>query len=377
MCSRAASTARVVHAPGHRRRERRQLGELVGGRRRRHVRQRARELVDQRASSRVAARRRTRRRRGARRRRRVEEHVLDQVEALAEVVERGDVAGERQHRVGQPEVVGRARRAGARSRGRRRSRGSRRRRRGTAAARRCAAPGTRASSASSAASAPWSVGTPGGGVPSNSTVAPAHDQRERGIAADEREPAPALARARPTRAGTRAVVVVGPTSFTNAETGVSRSASTSRHTGTTVWSRAERDGTRRATAGPRSSPGSDGPGRGAAAEGPEEAAALAGVAGAAALLLDHEEQRRRRRSRSSASRTHWRSPEVSPLHQYSWRLRLQNHVRPVSSVRRSAPRSSRRASAPGRCPPPARSRRPGRRRCTRRRRAPRRWPRSG
>ena len=31
----------------------------------------------------------------------------------------------------------------------------------------------------------------------------------------------------------------------------------------------------------------------------------------------------------AADRTHWRSPEVSPLHQYSCRLRLQNHVRPV------------------------------------------------
>ena len=38
------------------------------------------------------------------------------------------------------------------------------------------------------------------------------------------------------------------------------------------------------------------------------------------------------RSRSSASRTYCRSPDVSPLHQYSCRLRLQNHVRPVVSV---------------------------------------------
>src|SRR5688572_4038424 len=37
----------------------------------------------------------------------------------------------------------------------------------------------------------------------------------------------------------------------------------------------------------------------------------------------------------AAARTYCRSPEVSPLHQYSWRLRLQNHVRPVSSVLRS------------------------------------------
>ena len=32
---------------------------------------------------------------------------------------------------------------------------------------------------------------------------------------------------------------------------------------------------------------------------------------------------------------YWRSPEVSPLHQYSWRERLQNQVRPVSSDWRS------------------------------------------
>ena len=93
-----------------------------------------------------------------------EEDVLDQVEALAEVVERGDVPGERQHRVGQAEVVGRhvgqaldlahdvvaevADDAAVE-----------RRELGEASAR-----GTRASSASSAASAPWSAGTPGGGV---------------------------------------------------------------------------------------------------------------------------------------------------------------------------------------------------------------------
>ena len=44
---------------------------------------------------------------------------------------------------------------------------------------------------------------------------------------------------------------------------------------------------------------------------------------------------RRCRSRRTPARTYWRSPEVSPLHQYSWRLRLQNQVRPVSRVLRS------------------------------------------
>ncbi len=34
--------------------------------------------------------------------------------------------------------------------------------------------------------------------------------------------------------------------------------------------------------------------------------------------------------------THWRSPDVSPLHHISLRDRLQNQLRPVSSVRRRA-----------------------------------------
>ena len=137
MCSRAASTASRYTSPAHGRVVNGGSSvELVGGRRRRHVRQRAGELVDQRRragrprasyaasiASSLAPRR--------------EEHVLDQVEPLAEVVERGDVPGERQHRVGQADGRRAGRRAAARSRARRRSRGSRRRRRGTAGARRC------------------------------------------------------------------------------------------------------------------------------------------------------------------------------------------------------------------------------------------------
>ena len=58
------------------------------------------------------------------------------------MVERGDVAREREHGVGPAERVRRARSADARPRARRRSRGSRRRRRGTAAARPGAARGS-------------------------------------------------------------------------------------------------------------------------------------------------------------------------------------------------------------------------------------------
>ena len=71
--------------------------------------------------------------------------------------------------------------------------------------------------------------------------AAAHDHRERGVAADEREPAPPLRVLDRLEEEAGRSCSAAPTSFTNAETGVSRSASTSRQTGTTVWSRAERD----------------------------------------------------------------------------------------------------------------------------------------
>src|SRR5439155_2652552 len=72
-----------------------------------------------------------------------------------------------------------------------------------------------------------------------------------------------------------------PTSLRKVETGVSRSASTSRHTGTTVWSRARA----RKSSLPGFSIGCPG-----AAEGAEEARALARVARAPSLLLDDEQQ---------------------------------------------------------------------------------------
>ena len=133
---------------------------------------------------------------------------------------------------GKPEVVGRRRRAGARSRARCRSPSSRRCRRGTAAARAASARGTASSSASSAASVPWSVGTPSGGgaadpldvaARARRTCAPGSRPR------NEKRPQRSACSTDSSRKPSRS-----PTSFTNADSGVSRSASTSRHTGTTV-----------------------------------------------------------------------------------------------------------------------------------------------
>src|SRR5690606_18598638 len=42
---------------------------------------------------------------------------------------------------------------------------------------------------------------------------------------------------------------------------------------------------------------------------------------------------------NAAAFTSWMLPLVSPLHQYSWRLRLQHLTRPSVSLRRSASRS--------------------------------------
>src|SRR3954470_1989218 len=66
-----------------------------------------------------------------------------------------------------------------------------------------------------------------------------------------------------------------PTHRPKAATGLTRSASTSRHTGTTVWSKAS---LRNSSLLGRST------------ERPVEAAEVAGVAGAIPLLLDHEQQ---------------------------------------------------------------------------------------
>src|SRR5512144_84704 len=71
-----------------------------------------------------------------------------------------------------------------------------------------------------------------------------------------------------------------------AATGVIRSASSSRQTGTTVYSAARAWNSARLGLGTCSRPARSGLGP----EGPEEAGVVAGVAGALALLLDHEQQ---------------------------------------------------------------------------------------
>ena len=232
MCSGATSTASwyAARRPSWTRTAGSSSSRSAGGGRR-HVRQRAGQVVDQpgQAVHRGVV--------GARRASAlgVEEHVLDQVEALAEVVERGDVPGEGQDRVGEAEVVGgdvgqpldlahhvvaevaddpaveRRQVVEARAPGTRRGAPRARRAPPGRAARRAAAGRRR---------------------PAPSTRGP---------------PASARGRARGTRTGpsVRACSTdssrnpvgpsgAGPTSFTNADTGVSRSASTSRQTGTTV-----------------------------------------------------------------------------------------------------------------------------------------------
>src|SRR5262245_19539261 len=145
----------------------------------------------------------------------------------------------------------------------------------------------RRSRASTAASAPWSDGTPGGTAPSNSTDRPrttivSAGSLPRNVKRPHRSACSTDSSRKPDGS-----LGVAPTSFTNADTGVSRSASTSRHTGTTVWSRASARNSSRDGCVTTSHP----PGSGAGTEGPEEARPLAGVAGAAALLL-HDEQER-------------------------------------------------------------------------------------
>src|SRR4051812_14339961 len=124
--------------------------------------------------------------------------------------------------------------------------------------------------ASSAARTPRSRGTEAGSTPSTSSrppratitadgLRPTNDQRlQRSRSTDSnRNPGPS------------------PTTRRNAATGVVRSASTSRHTGTTVWVRAR---ARKSSLLGRST------------ERPEEAGPLTRVARPPPLLLDHEEQ---------------------------------------------------------------------------------------
>src|SRR6478736_2841391 len=143
-------------------------------------------------------------------------------------------------------------------------------------------------SASSAASAPWSDGMfAEGSVPSNSTDRPRATKVSAGSRPRNEKRPHRSACSTDSRRNAGGSASPAPASFTNADTGVSRSASTSRHTGTTVWSRASarnssRDGCVTTSHSPRN---------GAGSEAAEETRALPGVARAAPLLLDDEEQR--------------------------------------------------------------------------------------
>src|SRR5256885_6915442 len=127
-----------------------------------------------------------------------------------------------------------------------------------------------------ATSTPWSSGTEGGRVPVTSrrrpratTVAdgsrPMNDHRL------QRSPCSTDSNRNPGRSSTHRV---------KAATGVTRSATTSSHTGTTEWSAASLR--KSSLLGLSIEPGP--------ADRPVEAAVLAGVAGAPALLVDDEEQ---------------------------------------------------------------------------------------
>src|SRR5262245_59114712 len=151
-----------------------------------------------------------------------------------------------------------------------------------------------ARSASTAASAPWSEGMPGGTAPANCTDRPcttivSAGSLPRNVNRPHRSACSTDSSRKPDGSSG-----AEPTSFTNADTGVSRSARTSRHTGTTVCSRASarkssRDGCTEPTA--ISAPRSYAARCCARTEAAEEARVLAGVTRAAPLLFDDEEQR--------------------------------------------------------------------------------------
>src|SRR5437867_4580384 len=124
--------------------------------------------------------------------------------------------------------------------------------------------------ASTAASTPRSRGTEGGRSPAMSrrpsrATSTADGSRPTNEKRPQRPPCSTVSSRKPAP---------WPTSLQKAATGVSRSASRSRQTGTTVWSRAS---DRKSSL------------LGLSTERPVEAAVLAGVAGAPALLLHEHE----------------------------------------------------------------------------------------
>src|SRR5438552_11894171 len=126
---------------------------------------------------------------------------------------------------------------------------------------------------SSAASTPWSRSIPAGSTPPSTVIPPS---RPTSVTAGRRPTNDHLPHRSACSTDSSRKPGSSPTTRRNAATGVVRSASTSRHTGTTVWA-------------PASARNSSLVGR--STERAEEAAVRTGVARALALLLDDEQQR--------------------------------------------------------------------------------------
>src|SRR5947209_15976371 len=128
--------------------------------------------------------------------------------------------------------------------------------------------------ASTAASTPRSSGTDAGTLP----VTSSRPWRATSVAAGSRPMNDHRLHRSPCSTDSKRNPGWSPTHRAKADTGVTRSASTSRHTGTTVWSV---QSLRNSSLLGRSIGG---------AKRPVEAGEVAGVAGAVPLLLDHEQQ---------------------------------------------------------------------------------------
>src|SRR5438094_379088 len=127
---------------------------------------------------------------------------------------------------------------------------------------------------SSAASTPWSRSIPAGSTPPSTVIPPS---RPTSVTAGRRPTNDHLPHRSACSTDSSRKPGSSPTTRANAATGVVRSASTSRHTGTTVWARA-------------SARNSSLVGRSTGTERAVEAGARAGVARARSLLLDDEEK---------------------------------------------------------------------------------------
>ena len=137
-----------------------------------------------------------------------------------------------------------------------------------------------------------------------------------------------------------------PTSFTNAETGVSRSASTSRHTGTTVWSRASvRNSSSDGWTSWRS-PAQTRPGwRPSRRPGRSTSARRCGTRREPSCSTT--KRRRRRRSRSTPPGRTGGRPTSRPCTRTPGGSGSRTRSGPLEGLAAATPRSSRRTSGPG------------------------------